>query len=437
MTTIIYNGEVVNERTRYYGYVVLEGQRIKKVASGKPSTEELGAASSKVDAHGGYIMAGVIDDQVHFRDPGLTYKGDIESESRAAVAGGVTSFMDMPNTVPQTTTRELWEKKMERAAEVSRANYGFFFGANNDNIKEIATLDTTYIPGVKVFMGSSTGGMLVDNTARLEAIFAECPTLVATHCEDEGIVRANIEKYGAEAKISDHPLIRSAEACYRSSGRAVEIASKYGTRLHVLHLSTARELSLFESKATLDKKITNEVCVHHLWFSDDDYAAKGNFIKWNPAIKTAEDRDALRDGLLSNRVDIVATDHAPHSFEEKSRTYREAPSGGPMVQHSLVAMLELYSPEKVIEYMAHRVADCLKVSERGYLREGYYGDVVVVEKEGWRVSAENILYKCGWAPLLGTDFSHKVTHTFVSGLHLYDNGQINDSLRGEPLKFKN
>lgn len=432
---IIYNGEIVNEGERFKGYLLVESGRIKKVGRGEAEREEIEAASERLDAKGGYIMAGVIDDQVHFRDPGLTYKGDIESESRAAVAGGVTSFMDMPNTIPQTVTRELWEKKMERAAEVSVANYGFFLGATNDNIKEIANIDNRAIPGVKVFMGSSTGGMLVNNISRLEAIFAECPTLVATHCEDEGIIRANIEKWGKDAVITDHSLIRSAEACYRSSGTAVEIASKYGTRLHVLHLSTARELSLFETRPLADKKITNEVCVHHLWFTDAQYKEKGNFIKWNPAIKTIEDREALRLGLKSGRVDIVATDHAPHSYEEKSRAYIEAPSGGPMVQHSLVAMLEMFSPEETIEYMAHRVADCLKVSERGRLREGYHADVVVVEKAKWSVAKENILYKCGWSPMEGQEFSHRVAHTFVGGKHVYNQGVIDESVRGEGIRF--
>ncbi len=429
----IYNGEVINEGERFAGYVIIENDRIKKVGKGTPCDEEL--KGERIDAKGGYIMAGVIDDQVHFRDPGLTYKGDIESESRAAVAGGVTSFMDMPNTVPQTVSKELWEKKMERAAAVSVANYGFFMGANNDNIKEIANIDTKAVPGVKVFMGSSTGGMLVNNISRLEAIFAECPTLVATHCEDEGIVRANMEKFGADAKIEDHPIIRSAEACYRSSGTAVEIAAKYGTRLHVLHLSTARELSLFESRPLAEKKITNEVCVHHLWFTDKDYAKNGNFIKWNPAVKTTEDRDALRAGLLNGRVDIVATDHAPHSLEEKSRKYTEAPSGGPMVQHSLVAMLEMFPVEQVSDFMSHRVAECLKVRERGYLREGYFADVVVVEKRGWIVSKENILYKCGWSPMEGTQFNHSVSHTIVGGQIVYSEGKVDTSKRGSALLF--
>ncbi len=433
--TIIYNGEVVNEGMRFLGYVTIEGSRIKSVEAGVPSKELLSSASKVIDARGGYIIPGVIDDQVHFRDPGLTYKGDIESESRAAVAGGITSFMDMPNTVPQTVSRELWERKMERAAEVSVANYAFFMGATNDNIKEVASIDPKLLPGVKVFMGSSTGGMLVNNRTRLEAIFAECPTLVATHCEDEALVQANIAKYGKDAKIEDHPLIRSEEACYRSSGEAVEIAAKYNTRLHVLHLSTARELSLFESRPLREKRITNEVCLHHLWFTDADYPKHGNRIKWNPAIKTQADRDALREGLLSGRVDIVATDHAPHTIEEKSKPYTEAPSGGPMVQHSLLAMLELFSPEQTVEYMAHRVAECLRVEDRGFLKEGYYGDVVVVERSDWKVTPESILYKCAWSPMEGTEFKHRVTHTLVGGKHVYNQGVVDTTVRGEALKF--
>ncbi len=433
--TVIYNGEVVDRGARFSGYVVIQGDRIKGVHRGTPSREVLEQASKVVDAHRGYIIPGVIDDQVHFRDPGLTYKGDIESESRAAVAGGITSFMDMPNTVPQTVTRELWEQKMERAAAVSVANYAFFLGANNENIKEIGAINPKILPGVKVFMGSSTGGMLVDRRDRLEAIFAECPTLVATHCEDEKIVQANIAKYGKDARAEDHPLIRSQEACYRSSAEAIDIASRYNTRLHVLHLSTAKELTLFESRPLSQKRITNEVCVHHLWFTDQDYSKYGNRIKWNPAIKTQNDRDALREGLRTGRVDIAATDHAPHTIEEKARQYTEAPSGGPMVQHSLVAMLEIFSPEEVVEYMAGRVAECLRVKERGSLTEGYYADVVVVEKCNWSVTSQNILYKCGWSPLEGTEFKHRVAHTFVNGNHVYNNGEIDSSSQGSALEF--
>ncbi len=434
MKSVIYNGVVVNDGDSFEGFVVIEGSLIVQIGRG---CYEKQSGVTLIDAKGGYIMPGVIDDQVHFRDPGLTYKADMESESRAAVAGGVTSFMDMPNTVPQTTTREFWEAKMERAALVSVANYAFFMGATNDNIKVIERLDSKLFPGVKVFMGSSTGGMLVDNRKRLEAIFAESPVLVATHCEDEGIIRHNIEKYGAEATIGMHPVIRSEEACYRSSATAVEIAAKYGTRLHVLHLSTVRELSLFESRPLVEKKITNEVCVHHLWFSDRDYERKGNLIKWNPAVKSEANRDGLRAGLRSGGVDIVATDHAPHTLEEKQLPYTQAPSGGPMVQHSLVAMLEMFEPTEVVDYMSHRVAQCFGVDKRGYLREGYFADVVVVERGEWEVTRESVLYKCGWSPMEGVSFKHKVSHTFVGGQHVYDNGVIDTEARGEALIFGN
>ncbi len=435
--TVIYNGVVVNLGESFEGYVLVEGERIVEVGRGRVEQQVLHRASTKIDAKGGYIMAGVIDDQVHFRDPGLTYKADIKSESKAAVAGGVTSFMDMPNTVPQTVSGEQWERKMERAAEVSMANYAFYLGATNDNLGEITRINRRFSPGVKVFMGSSTGGMLVDRREKLEAIFAECPVLVATHCEDEKIVQQNIKAFGPDAVIENHPMIRSAEACYRSSAEAVDIAAKYGTRLHVLHLSTARELSLFETKPMVgEKKITNEVCVHHLWFFDEHYKKYGNRIKWNPAIKTKEDRDALRDGLLSGRVDIVATDHAPHTIEEKDRPYTEAPSGGPMVQHSLVAMLEIFSPQDVSRFMSHRVAECMGVVGRGALIEGYYADIVVVGKEDpWEVSTNNILYKCGWSPMEGTKFSHKVNHTIINGKVVYSDGEFDESFRGSALEF--
>ncbi len=420
MKRVIYNGTVINEGERFLGYVVIENELISEVGRG----EYAGDKSGGVDAKGGYIMAGVIDDQVHFRDPGLTHKGDIASESRAAAAGGVTSFMDMPNTAPQTVTIGAWEAKMERAAEVSMVNYGFLMGATNDNIAVVNRVDPKRVPGVKVFMGSSTGGMLVDDKRNLEAIFAECPVLVATHCEDEATIRANIEKFGEAASVEQHPLIRSAEACYRSSGLAVDIASKYGTRLHVLHLTTERELALFESRPLSEKKITNEVCVHHLWFTDKDYAHRGNYIKCNPAIKTVQDRDALREGLKSGRVDIVATDHAPHTISEKEQPYAKAPSGMPMVQHSLVAMLEIYSPEDTINYMAHRVAECFKVEKRGYLRQGYYADIVVVAPAKQEILRSGLYYKCGWSPLEGETLSHSVTHTFVNGREVFSNGEL-------------
>lgn len=430
---IIYNGQVVDSRHSYLGYVVVDGDRIATVGKGEP---RMGLDAEYVDARGGYIMPGVIDDQVHFRDPGLTYKGDMQTESRAAIAGGVTSFMDMPNTNPQTTTAERLEQKFERAAAVSPANYSFFFGATNDNLREISKVDPRRTPGVKVFMGSSTGSMLVDRMSALEGIFSESPVLVATHCEDEGIVQKNIAAYGSSATIFDHPVIRSAEACYRSSALAVEIASKYNTRLHILHLSTERELSLFETRPLAEKRITNEVCVHHLWFCDADYARKGNFIKWNPAIKTAEDRAALRAGLENGRVDIVATDHAPHTLQEKQRDYLTAPSGGPLVQHSLTAMMEMFPATHVADYMAHRPAECFHIVDRGYLREGYFADIVIVDKERWTVAPENILYKCGWSPFDGDSFSHRVARTMVNGHWVYVDGVVDDGHKGMPLEFK-
>lgn len=430
---IIHNGIIVNEGQKFDGYIIVQGDRITKIGKGKIQDTPSGA--TLIDAKGGYVIPGVIDDQVHFREPGLTYKADIESESRAAAVGGVTSFMEMPNTVPQTTTIELLEQKFERAATTSAVNFSFYLGATNDNVKEITRINPRHTAGVKVFMGSSTGNMLVDRIKSLEAIFAESPVLVATHCEDEGTVQANIKKWGAAATISDHALIRSAEACYRSSALAVEIASKYNSRLHVLHLSTARELSLFESKPLAQKRITNEVCVHHLWFSDKDYTTKGNFIKWNPSIKTIEDRDALKAGLLSGRVDIVATDHAPHTLQEKERPYTEAPGGGPLVQHSLVAMLEMFTVENVVDFMCHRPSECFLVEDRGFLREGMFADIVVVEKADWEVSKENILYKCAWSPFEGQTFTHRVSHTIVNGKIVYQNGEINTEHKGTALTF--
>lgn len=432
MKKVIYNGVIVNEGERYDGYVVIDGEMIASVGRGEYTGERY---PSMIDARGGYIIAGAIDDQVHFRDPGLTYKADIATESRAAVAGGVTSYMEMPNTVPQTTTIENWERKNEHASTISAANYAFYLGATNDNIAQINALDPRRVPGVKVFMGSSTGGMLVDNQKRLEAIFAESPILVAIHSEDEAIIQANIARFGDRAVITDHPTIRSEEACYRSTARAIEIAARYNTRLHVLHLSTGRELTLFESRPLAEKRITNEICVHHLWFCDEHYAQKGNLIKWNPSIKTSADRAALREGVANGRVDIVATDHAPHTLDEKLKPYILAPSGGPLVQHSLVAMLEMFEVETVVEFMAHRVAVCFNVEKRGYLREGYFADIAIVEKSDWVVTRENVLYKCGWSPFEGVQFAHRVTSTFVNGAHVYNNGEIDCAIHSKPLTF--
>lgn len=442
---LIENADIVNEGRVVRGYVLIEGDRIAGVGEGAYRPEGRDFEGRRIDAAGKLVMPGVIDDQVHFREPGLTEKGDIQSESRAAVAGGVTSYMEMPNTKPATVTIDELEKKFERAAEVSAANYSFYLGATNDNIAEVRRIDPKHVCGVKLFMGSSTGNMLVDDEKTLSAIFAESPVLVATHCEDERMIRAATEefraKYGDAVTPAMHPLIRNAEACYRSSSRAVELADKYASDLHVLHLSSARELSLFDAKPLSDKKITAEVCVHHLWFSDKDYAAKGNFIKWNPAIKTVADRDGLREGLIAGKLDIVATDHAPHTLAEKSRPYWECPSGGPLAQHSLPAMLQMasdgvFTVAQVVEKMCHAPAVRYRVRERGFLRLGYFADIVIVDPASpWTVSRDNILYKCGWSPFEGQVFEHKVTHTIVNGRIAYENGVVDGSLRGCALEF--
>lgn len=442
---LIHNALICNEYHKYYGYITIQDQRIESIGHGVPSDETIERAIEKIDARGSLVMPGVIDDQVHFREPGMTHKGDIASESRAAVAGGVTSYMEMPNVNPATTTIELLEQKYARAAEVSPANYSFYMGATNSNIDEIARINPKNVCGVKLFMGSSTGNMLVDEADTLTNIFKNSPVLIATHCEQEEIVRANMQaaiaRFGDNVPIEMHPVIRSAEACYVSSAKAVELAVKHNARLHVLHLSTARELELFESKPLAEKKITNEVCVHHLWFTDEDYAKKGNFIKWNPAIKSRSDRDALREAVNSSRVDIVATDHAPHTLAEKSKPYLQAPSGGPLVQHSLTAMLEMvsqghFSIEKVVDVMCHRPAELFRVEKRGFLREGYFADIAIVNLEHpWVVSPSNILYKCGWSPFEGQLFGAKVTHTLVNGELAYADGTVNDSTRGLRLTF--
>lgn len=440
---LIENGTLINEGHRFAGYIEIAGERIVRVGEGV--YPEARFDGKRIDAAGQLVLPGVIDDQVHFREPGLTYKADIHSESIAAVAGGITSYMEMPNTKPPAVTNALLEEKFQRAAETSVANYSFYLGATNDNLPEIRALDPRRVCGLKLFMGSSTGNMLVDDEASLTAIFAESPVLIATHCEDEATIRANTEafraKYGENITPAMHPLIRSAEACYRSSARAVELADRYGADLHILHLSTARELDLFERKPLGDKKITNEVCVHHLWFCDEDYVAKGNFIKWNPAIKTHGDRDALRAALIDGRADVVATDHAPHTLEEKMQPYLSAPSGGPLVQHSLVAMLELsrqglWNAEKVVEKMCHAPALRFGVKERGYLREGYFADIVLVDPAAdWTVTRENVLSKCGWSPFEGVRFGHRVSHTIINGTLVYKDGKVDTTFRGAALEF--
>lgn len=442
---LIHKATLINEGRSFIGSVLVEGERISKVFEGEVPENVLQQCCEIIDARGLYLIPGVIDDQVHFRDPGLTHKGDIYTESRAAVAGGVTSFMEMPNTNPQTVTLDALRGKFDLAAQKSIANYSFYLGATNDNIKELIKVDKRNVCGVKVFMGASTGNMLVDNAKTLQRIFAEVDSLIATHCEKEEIIRDNIgvykKQFGEDIPIQYHPLIRSEEACYRSSVQAVGLADKYGSRLHVLHLSTAREMSLFSSSPVKDKKITSEVCVHHLWFTDEDYARLGARIKWNPAVKTRADRDALRSALKSGKLDIVATDHAPHLLSEKEGGCLKAASGGPLVQHSLQVMLELslqglYSKEFVVEKMCHAPADLFQVKGRGFIREGYFADLVLINPDRpYAVGKDNILYKCGWSPFEGEIFRHSIEKTFVNGNLVFDNGHIVESAQGKALIF--
>lgn len=444
MKTLIKNARIVNEGQTFIGAVLIDGEFISKVFKGDASLEHANGAAV-IDAGGQFLIPGVIDDQVHFREPGLLHKGEIATESKAAVAGGVTSYMEMPNTSPQAVTLEILEQKYERAAEVSAANYSFYMGATNNNLAEVLKTDGSRVCGIKIFMGSSTGNMLVDNEDVLSEIFRNTQLLVATHCEDEPTIIRNTalyrEKYGEFVPLSAHPKIRSNEACLKSSSKAVELASKFGTRLHVLHLSTAEEMKLFSAGNVKDKLITAEVCVHHLWFDEHDYMTLGNRIKWNPAIKSADDKAALWEALRDNKIDVVATDHAPHTLQEKEHSYFKAPSGGPLVQHSLTAMLEmskkgLISVERVIEKMCHAPADLFRIDRRGYIREGYFADLVLVDPtRHWVVSPENILYKCGWSPFEGTNFSHQVTATFVNGCLVYAEGEIVSENVGKRLMF--
>ncbi len=442
---LIVNAIIVNEGRKQKGNVLIENGRIDGIFYDTPP-ESIFNASIVVDAEGKYLLPGVIDDQVHFREPGLTHKGDIYTESRAAVAGGVTSFMEMPNTVPQTTTQESLAGKFELAAQKSLANYSFYIGATNENIDELLRTDFSKVCGVKVFMGSSTGNMLVDDMETLQNIFSQVPALIAVHCENEEIIRANTEifrkQYGEDVPIACHPAIRSTEACFRSSALAVDLAQKYNTRLHVLHLSTAKEMQLFNNTLPLtEKRITAEVCVHHLWFCDSDYAKYGTLIKWNPAVKTATDREKLRESLINGTIDVVATDHAPHTLSEKQNTYFKAPSGGPLVQHSLTAMLELahngyMSVEQVVEKMCHNPAILFGIEKRGFIREGYWADLVLVDMDyEWQVTRENILYKCGWSPFDGQVFHSLPTHTWVNGNLVYCNGIFDEQFHGKPLMF--
>lgn len=447
MNYIIANATIVNEGRVENGSVFIKGNLIEKIIEHSTDIDpKLYPDYNYIDASGKFLIPGVIDDQVHFREPGLTHKADIYSESKAAVAGGITSFMEMPNTVPNTLTQEVLEVKYRIASEKSLANYSFYMGASNDNLAEIVKTDPRTVCGVKVFMGASTGNMLVDNTETLEGIFRESPCLVAVHCEDETTIRHNInlfrEKFGEYVPVTAHPEIRSAEACFKSSSLAIELAEKYGTRLHVLHLSTAIETELFRNNIPLkEKKITAEVCVHHLWFNDQDYASKGNFIKWNPAIKSESDRKALFAAMLDNQLDVIATDHAPHTLAEKQNSYFKAPSGGPLVQHSLVAMMEFYHKgqiriDQIVEKMCHAPADCFGVEKRGFIRSGYFADLVIVDPDApWTVEKSNILYKCGWSPFEGTKFRSSISKTFVNGNLVFDNGQFDESTRGARMTF--
>jgi len=438
------NTNIVNEGRSITGEVFIKHGRISKIIEGYGSGEP--GQWNVIDLKGKWLFPGIIDDQVHFREPGLTHKADIYTESKAAVAGGITSFMEMPNTIPNTLSQNLLEEKYKIGTKNSLANFSFYMGASNENIEELLKTDPKTVCGIKVFMGASTGNMLVDDIETLNDIFSKCDILIATHCEDEPTIQHNFrmykEKYGNEATTDIHPLIRSEEACYKSSSLAVELAKKYNTRLHILHLSTAKELDLFDDQTPLaDKRITSEVCVHHLWFSDEDYSRLGNRIKWNPSIKTADDRDALLKGVLENRIDIIATDHAPHTISEKNRPYFNAPSGGPLVQHSLVAMLELYhkgkiSLEKIVEKMCHEPAICFQINKRGFIRKGYWADLVVVDLDDpWKVDAGNIIYKCGWSPFEDYQFGSKIVSTFVNGNLVYDRGVFNEEIKGQRLTF--
>ena len=443
MKTLIKNAQIVNENQIFKGDLLIENDLILKI--GNDISED--TAHRVIDADGKYLLPGVIDDQVHFREPGLTHKGDIESESRAAIAGGVTSFIEQPNTVPNAVTQQLLEEKYKIAAEKSLANYSFMMGGTNDNLEEVLKTNPRNVAGIKLFLGSSTGNMLVDNPETLENIFSKTKMLIAVHCEDEATIRANTEKYrkefGDDIPMKFHHLIRSEEACYISSSKAVKLAEKTGARLHVFHVSTAKETELFRNDIPLkDKKITAEVCVHHLTFTDVDYETKGTLIKWNPAVKTQKDKDGLWKALLDDRIDVIATDHAPHTWEEKQNVYTKAPSGGPLVQHTLVLMIENFKNgkitlEKIVEKMCHNPAILFQIEKRGFIREGYKADVVLVDlNDNSTVTKENILYKCGWSPFEGSVFHSKITHTFVNGNLVYENGKVAHEKFGERLLFE-
>ena len=441
-TTLIKNAQIVNEGVIFQGDLLIEGDFISKIGSDLKAP----AHAKIIDAKGKYLLPGAIDDQVHFREPGLTHKATIGSESRAAVAGGITTFIEMPNTVPQATNQQLLQDKFNIAEKTSYANYSFMFGGTNDNLEELLKTDPKTVAGIKLFLGSSTGNMLVDNLEVLEKIFSSTKLIISVHCEDEETIKKNIAdhvaQYGEQIPIELHPVIRSEEACYLSSSRAIALAKKTGARLHVFHLSTAKETALFRNDIPIEEKqITSEVCVHHLWFSDQDYKEKGTHIKWNPAVKTAADREGLWTALLDDRLDIIATDHAPHTLEEKSNSYLKAPSGGPLVQHALLALLEkvsekVLSIEKLVEKACHNPAIIFQIENRGFIKEGYFADLVLIDpKAPQTVCKENILYKCGWSPFEGTTFSSSVTHTFVNGVLMYNEGTFNDDVKGKRITF--
>ncbi len=439
---LIQNATIVNENKIFKGDVLIENEIITKISTEIKPTKNV----EVINAEGKYLVPGFIDDQVHFREPGLTHKANIATESRAAIAGGITTFIEMPNTVPQATTQHLLEDKFKIAAVDSYANYSFMFGGTNDNLEELLKTDPKKVAGIKLFLGSSTGNMLVDNEEVLEKIFSSTKMIISVHCEDEATIRKNTaiykEKYGDNIPLKYHPLIRSEEACYLSSSKAIELAKKTGARLHVFHLSTEKETHLFRNDIPIEEKqITSEVCIHHLWFSDKDYEEKGTHIKWNPAVKTEKDRLGLWKALLDDRIDVLATDHAPHTLDEKNNSYLNAPSGGPLVQHAIIALLEKVKEgvipiEKAVEKISHNPAKLFQIEKRGFIKEGYFADIVLIDmNKPQTVSKDNILYKCGWSPFEGTTFSSTVTHTFVNGNLIYNNGVFNDEIKGKRITF--
>ena len=441
-STLIKNARIVNENNIFLSDVLIENEIIKEISSEIKAPENV----EIIDAEGKFLIPGFIDDQVHFREPGLTHKANISTESRAAVAGGITTFIEMPNTIPQATTQDLLEDKFKIAANDSYANYSFMFGGTNDNLAELLKTDPKKVAGIKLFLGSSTGNMLVDNEAVLEKIFSSTKMIISVHCEDEATIRKNtqefVDKYGDDIPVKYHPTIRSEKACYLSSSKAIELAKKTGARLHIFHVSTAKETELFRNDIPLEEKqITAEVCIHHLWFSDKDYAEKGTHIKWNPAVKTEKDRLGLWEALLDDRIDVLATDHAPHTLEEKNNLYTKAPSGGPLVQHAVTAILEkvkegVISIEKAVEKMSHNPAKLFQIEKRGFVKEGYFADLVLIDTNKPQiVSKDNILYKCGWSPFEGTTFSSSITHTFVNGNLIYNDGVFNEKIKGKRITF--